>query len=482
MSYNQPFAEQLAFFRQKLNLPTEAWDDITLAAHDRAFVVAGAQGADLLADLRDAMDAAIENGTGLEQFRKDFARIVAQNGWTGWTGEGTPGGVAWRTKVIYQTNMATSYAAGRFKQLSDPDLLKILPYWQYHHNDSVMHPRPLHVSWDGLTLPPDHPFWETHFPPNGWGCQCWVSAVSQDDFMAAIAAGRGPADAPDGTAGIDLGFGYAPGASLSQNNDTGSGEQQALQDFAAQKIDTLPPEIGGDLLQSLVGIIKVALLNELLKKIAERKAAQPDVKPQPDASFAGFDPGQPRVDAGNPDGGEWTAEGGAAQAVVPKVQEGHHTLDKAVAIENSALVEARSTASYDIKELSSTQIQSLRDNRGGGTYTWLPKSQVSTHDGHVIGMQRWLADKQGMATKEGTAARAAAFDSGKARYDTLLAQAKAGGVKGVRVGMRTSTIKEKMKAHGMAVEFADDDEGLDFMAGIDDSIFLRARRAIRRMF
>jgi hypothetical protein len=173
--------------------------------------------------------------------------------------------------VIYQTNMATSYAAGRFKQLSDPDLLKILPYWQYHHNDSVMHPRPLHVSWDGLTLPPDHPFWDTHFPPNGWGCQCWVSAVSQDDFMAAIAAGRGPADAPDGTEGIDLGFGYAPGASLA----TG-GEKQALQDFVAQKSDTLPPEIGGDLLQSLVGIIEVALLNELLKKIAERKKAQPD--------------------------------------------------------------------------------------------------------------------------------------------------------------------------------------------------------------
>jgi hypothetical protein len=478
MSYNQPFAEQLAFFRQKLNLPTEAWDDITLAAHDRAFVVAGAQGADLLADLRDAMDAAIENGTGLEQFRKDFARIVAQNGWTGWTGEGTPGGVAWRTKVIYQTNMATSYAAGRFKQLSDPDLLKILPYWQYHHNDSVMHPRPLHVSWDGLTLPPDHPFWETHFPPNGWGCQCWVSAVSQDDFMAAIANGRGPADAPDGTEGIDLGFGYAPGASLVN--------------FAKEKIEKLPPELAQGLLQDIADIIGNVLAIALAKKIAERKAAQIDGKPQPDVSFAGFDPGQPRVEAGNPDGGEWTAEGGAAQAVVSKVKEGHHTLteprkilretEKAVAVENSELVDARSTASYDIKELSSTQIQMLRDNRGGGTYTWLPKSQISTHDGHVIGMPRWLADKQGMATKEGTTARVAAFDAGKARYETLLAQAKAGGVKGVRVGMRTTTIKEKMKAHGMAIEFADDDEGLDFMAGIEDSIFLRARRAIRRMF
>lgn len=212
--FNAPFQEQLDFFRQKLNLPTDAWDDIERMAHDRAFIVAGAQGGDLLHDLRGAVDKAIEQGTGLEQFRKDFKQVVAKHGWTGWTGEGTKGGEAWRTKVIYQTNMATSYAAGRWKQLNDPALLKVLPYWQYHHNDSVMTPRPLHVSWDGLTLPPTHPFWQTHFPPNGWGCMCWVTAVSKEKFMLAVANGKGPANAPTTTEGIDKGFDYAPGANV----------------------------------------------------------------------------------------------------------------------------------------------------------------------------------------------------------------------------------------------------------------------------
>jgi hypothetical protein len=212
--FNQPFSEQLDFFRKKLNLPTERWDDIERAAHDRAFMVAGAQGADLLTDLRGAVDKAIEQGTGLDAFRKDFKEIVAKHGWSGWTGEGSKAGVAWRTKVIYQTNMATSYAAGRWKQLNDPELLKVLPYWQYKHSDSVITPRPLHVSWDGLTLPPDHPFWQTHFPPNGWGCQCRVIAVSKADFLSAVANGKGPANAPTGTDGIDTGFGYAPGANV----------------------------------------------------------------------------------------------------------------------------------------------------------------------------------------------------------------------------------------------------------------------------
>lgn len=247
MPYRQTFAEQLAFFRQKLNLPTERWDDIERAAHDRAFIVAGAQGADLLEDLRGAVDRAIEQGTGLGAFRKDFSRIVAEHGWTGWTGEGSKGGVAWRTKVIYQTNMATSYAAGRWKQLTDPDLLAIFPYWQYHHSDSVLHPRPLHVSWDGLTLPPDHPFWQTHFPLNGWGCMCWVTAVSKEDFMRAIANGKGPANAPTGTEGIDEGFGYAPGASLGQ---------EAMQNFLVEKINKQVATIADALAQDMASVLQ----------------------------------------------------------------------------------------------------------------------------------------------------------------------------------------------------------------------------------
>ncbi len=157
MPYHRPFDEQLAFFQQKLNLPTERWDDIRHEEHDRSFIVAGAQGADLLADLKAAVTRAIRDGTGLPAFQKAFQEIVQRHGWTGWTGEGSKAGEAWRAKVIYQTNLSTAYAAGRYQQLTDPELQSILPYWQYTHADGVMHPRPLHVGWDGLTLPPDHP-------------------------------------------------------------------------------------------------------------------------------------------------------------------------------------------------------------------------------------------------------------------------------------------------------------------------------------
>lgn len=243
LGFNAPFAEQLAFFKRKLNLPSERWDDIVQAAHDRAFIVAGAQQADLLNDLKNAVAKAIEQGTGLEAFRQDFQAIVARHGWTGWTGSESAARTAWRTKVIYQTNMVTSYAAGRWRQLNDPDLLKILPYWQYKHSDSVLHPRPEHVSWDGLTLPPDHAFWQAHFPPNGWGCHCRVTAVSKEQAMQAMAKGRGPAAAPAAgdVSGIDPGFGYAPGANANR----------PLQDFIDQKLIRLDAPIGAQMWRHL---------------------------------------------------------------------------------------------------------------------------------------------------------------------------------------------------------------------------------------
>ncbi|MFM2056057.1 MAG: hypothetical protein RLY71_442 [Pseudomonadota bacterium] len=220
--FNTPFEQQLAFFRQKLDLPTEHWDDITRRAHDRAFIVAGAAKADLLADLRGAVDDAIAKGTGLEAFRKQFKTIVAARGWTGWTGEGSAAGVAWRTKVIYQTNLATSFAAGRWAQLTDPATAEGLPFWRYVHRDSVLHPRPQHEAWNGLTLPLDHPFWQSHFPPNGWGCGCKVRPERK------VPPGA-PTTPPDGwdqinpktgaPMGIDKGFDYAPGATWHPNLD-----------------------------------------------------------------------------------------------------------------------------------------------------------------------------------------------------------------------------------------------------------------------
>ncbi len=185
--FRQPFAEQVAFFRGKLgNLaPTAKWDDLWKSQHDRAFMVAGAAKADLLADLAAAVDKAIAEGETLQDFRARFHEIIQRHGWAGFTGDDrkTPDGkggkgLAWRTRIIYQTNLSTSYAAGRLAQLKDAGF----QLWVYRHSGSE-HPRLQHLAWNGLTLPANHPFWQTHYPPSGWNCFPGETDVRADALL-----------------------------------------------------------------------------------------------------------------------------------------------------------------------------------------------------------------------------------------------------------------------------------------------------------
>lgn len=249
-TFHNSFAEQVAAFRLRLGnlVPTSAWDDIMHNAHDRAFMVAGATKADLLADLATAVDKSIVQGTTLDAFRRDFRHIVEKHGWHGWTGEGTKKGENWRTQVIYQTNMATSYAAGRHAQLVAGNF----DYWVYRHGGSL-EPRPEHLSWNNIALPPDHPFWALHFPPNGWGCSCGVIGVRGLDGVRRV-GGDPNKKLPDNwqeinprtgaPVGIDRGWAYAPGAEVIETIN-----------LAAAKIKTLPPGLGSDYGTSLAGLV-----------------------------------------------------------------------------------------------------------------------------------------------------------------------------------------------------------------------------------
>ena len=265
--FNTPFSEQLDFFRQKLNLPSERWDDIQRAAHDRAFIVAGAMKADLVEDLREAIDKAIELGTGLEEFRRDFANIVQKHGWTGWTGEGSDSGEAWRTKVIYQTNMATSYAAGRYRQLTDPDFVEQFPFWRYVHDDSVLHPRPLHQHWGQirLTLPHDHPFWKLHFPPQippNWGCHCRVTPTD-------VPTDGDATEPPHGWQTVDSKFKPAELVASGWNFAPGANVLRPLKDFIDAKLIRLDAPIGA----AMFAAMRPLLVEEMQADVAAMVAS-----------------------------------------------------------------------------------------------------------------------------------------------------------------------------------------------------------------
>jgi|UPI00035FDF65 hypothetical protein len=207
-----PFDAQIAFFRNKLAMPSTAWSDVWQGNHDHAFVVAGAMKMALVEDLQAAVQQAIAEGTTIAEFRQRFDAAVAEHGWS------YKGNHGWRTRVIYETNMRTSHAAGRYTQLQR------MPYWQYHHASGVNNPRHQHLAWSGIVLAKDDPFWQTHYPPNGWGCRCYVTGMSKARMQRKglqvaespavitrrVKVGKQVLDVPDG---IDAGWAYAPGRS-----------------------------------------------------------------------------------------------------------------------------------------------------------------------------------------------------------------------------------------------------------------------------
>jgi hypothetical protein len=118
--------------------------------------------------------------------------------------------------------MKTAYAAGRYGQLQR--MKKLFPFWRYRIGNSRKH-RPEHEAWDGLVLSADDKWWDTHYPPNGWGCNCYVQALDEVDLREL--GKKGPDPAPEGGSrrvqhgnrlidvpnGIDAGWAYAPGKS-----------------------------------------------------------------------------------------------------------------------------------------------------------------------------------------------------------------------------------------------------------------------------
>lgn len=234
--FKLPFKEASGFFRDKLDIPTTKWTDMMDDAHARGFMVAGAYKADLVADFRGAVQKAIDGGLTLKDFRGQFDDIVARHGWS------YNGGRNWRSELIWDQNITSAYQAGRWQQFEASNT----EYLTYRHADGVQRPRPLHVSWDGTTLPIDDPWWDAHYPPCAWRCHCRAMRAERDDYAGAVKGGKGSAP-KDGSyewtnkttgevreypKGIDPGFGFNVGKNAGR-------DYRVL----SEKFETLPRDI-----------------------------------------------------------------------------------------------------------------------------------------------------------------------------------------------------------------------------------------------
>ena len=183
-----PPKEAVAYLTSKGYTISWDWEEVWQDAHAKAFTVAKATRLDILQDIRDAVEKALKEGKTLAWFEKELTPVLKAKGWWGRqenvdkeTGEITSVqlGSPWRLQTIYRTNLQTAYMAGRYaEQLAN---VEDRPYWQYV---AILdgRTRPSHRVLNGKVFRYDDPFWQSFYPPNGWGCRCRVTALSEGNL------------------------------------------------------------------------------------------------------------------------------------------------------------------------------------------------------------------------------------------------------------------------------------------------------------
>ena len=222
--------EALDFFRAKGWKVGFDYRDVWRKEHATAFTVAKAMRADVLLDIRQAVDSAISEGKTFRRFARELRPTLEAKGWWGrkslvdpLTGElkfvqlGSPR----RLRTIYRVNLRTARAAGQWERAQRTRSTH--PYLIYALGPSKKH-REEHAAWAGTILPLDDPWWSTHYPPNGWGCNCRVRQLSRRE--AARRGGTRQPPPPEFTTwrnkrtggvetlekGFDPGWNFNPGA------------------------------------------------------------------------------------------------------------------------------------------------------------------------------------------------------------------------------------------------------------------------------
>lgn len=209
------FEEPTAVYEYLKSKKPEAhfdYDEIIHDAHKKAFTVAKMMNLDLLKDTQASLTKAFKEGVGFDEWKNSVKPMLAKKGWLGnikvkdpKTGKEKEIYVGnRRLRTIFNTNMRTSYAKARYESQME----SLGEYFRY---TAVLdsRTREAHRKLHGKTLPKTDKFWDTNYPPNGWGCRCKVQVLTEAECIV-----RGIVPLTDGSflpQAAEKDFRYNPG-------------------------------------------------------------------------------------------------------------------------------------------------------------------------------------------------------------------------------------------------------------------------------
>jgi SPP1 gp7 family putative phage head morphogenesis protein len=95
-------------------------------------------------------------------------------------------------KMLFRTNIQSAYGAGKFRAITDPDVIDEMPYVQYRTvGDARV--RASHAVLDRGIYRAASEEWRRIAPPNGFSCRCSLVSLSRDDVKGERVLGQVPA-------------------------------------------------------------------------------------------------------------------------------------------------------------------------------------------------------------------------------------------------------------------------------------------------
>ncbi len=180
------FDEAADWFKARVPIPAEAWRQLEQEAREKAFTISEVANLGLVEDVWTALERAVEDGTTLEDFRKEVGDDLE----AAWGGSDP-----WRLETIFRTNVQQAYGAGRFAQMTDPAILERRPWWRFSaimDSRTSLYCRPKH----GTVKRADDPWWRENYPPLHFCCRSDVMALTADEakgYGGETAGAAGPA-------------------------------------------------------------------------------------------------------------------------------------------------------------------------------------------------------------------------------------------------------------------------------------------------
>lgn len=156
-----PHAEAINLIRNKPAVSRDIYDAMGPEFAGRAMTITGIEVFDVVQAVQDKI-ATLPAGADWKKLRKEIAAEISP-----WLGDDEAKN---RAKLLLNHHGRAAYAATNARIVHSQE--SIFTHLQYRSSRTSKEPRDSHAALDGLILPSNHPFWNTHTPPWEFGCNC----------------------------------------------------------------------------------------------------------------------------------------------------------------------------------------------------------------------------------------------------------------------------------------------------------------------